>query len=166
VTWFLASNLIGPQGLVGWGDYGTTDEATIFRLEDDSLVSSWNGNNLTIAASLLSDIWYCAITSYDSGTNTRSIYLNGELLGYDNPLGYHNPPTAANTTVGYSGPGTKNFEGLIQNAAVYNCAFTTEDASNYYLSTLPLINQGSYHLLTELSQPILAQNEDFIDIQY
>ena len=168
VVWFYANTTTGIQGLVGWGNYGTDNQANAFILQNDTLVNSWWNNDLVVSASIQISTWYNAIASYDPFTNTRSIYLNGVLLGSDNPTGTHNVPTAANTTVGYAGTNTVNYQGEIQNVAVYNIPFTLTDAQNYYTSTLPLINTVSYHLMTDSpiqSENILTQASDYLNIQ-
>jgi hypothetical protein len=169
VVWFNTSdNAGGAQGLVGWGNYGTNDQVNAFRLDNDNLINYWWGDDLTVIARIENNTWYCAIATYDSAINTRSIFLNGVLLNYDNPTGTHNVTTASNITIGYTGLGSNYFNGKIQNVAVYNKAFNVKNARDYYYSTLPLIGgvSTSFKLLTNPSFfDLITESGNYINIQ-
>ena len=139
-VWFNPSNLSGPQGLVGWGNYGTTNQCNALRLADGELINYWWDDDLvTFSSGISIGNWYNAVCTYQSSTNTRIMYLNGITIAYDNPTGTHAVPNANNTTIGYSGYGSSYFDGLIQNVAIYNNALGPIDVSNYYQAFLPLI---------------------------
>ena len=45
-VWFNPSNVGGVQGLVGWGDYGNTNEVNTLRLDGSEIMNSWSLNEV------------------------------------------------------------------------------------------------------------------------
>jgi hypothetical protein len=167
--WF-NTNTLGANGLIGWGNYGTDNQANAFRITTEGeLDNYWWANDLvTSGLNLQTGTWYCAICTYNSSTNTRTIYLNGSNVAQDNPIGVHNVTTAANTTIGYTGTGSDNFDGLMLNAAIYNEAFTDQNALDYYNAILPLVSlTREFNLLTNpLGAIATTQSIQNINIQH
>lgn len=138
-VWFNMSAFSGAGGLVGWGNYGTNNEVNAFRTIGSELVNYWFGNDLTSeGANLQLNTWYNAVCCYNSGTNTRSIYLNGNLVGQDNPSGTHAVPSADNLTIGVT-YGTEYFNGKIQNVNIYNICLTPQQILQNYYALQPII---------------------------
>ena len=138
-VWFNPSNIGGAQGLVGWGNYGTTDQVNAFRLNDADLINYWFADDLgTEGTGITNGNWYNAVCSYNSGTNTRSIYLNGSLIASDNPTGTHAVPNADNLTIGVTN-GTEYFNGKIQNVNIYNICLTPQQILQNYYALQPII---------------------------
>ena len=126
-VWFNA-NTLGSKGLVGWGNYGTINEANAFRLTSNGLVNYWWLNDLTVTTTITPGNWYYAVATFD-GT-TRSIYVNGSLIGSDTPTG-HNVTTSGNLTVGVTNS-TEYFDGDIGDVQIFDRAITsTEILQNY-----------------------------------
>lgn len=126
-VWFNADTL-GDKGLVGWGNYGTINEANAFRLTSNGLVNYWWLNDLTVTTTITPGNWYYAVATFD-GT-TRSIYVNGSLIGSDTPTG-HNVTTSGNLTVGVTNS-TEYFDGDIGDVQIFDRAITsTEILQNY-----------------------------------
>lgn len=126
-VWFSA-NTLGDKGLVGWGNYETTNEVNAFRLTSDGLVNYWWANDLDVVTTITPGIWYYAVATFD-GT-TRSIYVNGSLVGSDTPTG-HNVTTSSNLTVGVTN-NTGYFDGSIGDVQIFDRAITpTEILQNY-----------------------------------
>jgi hypothetical protein len=126
-VWFNADTL-GSKGLVGWGNYGTSNEANAFRLTSNGLVNYWWLNDLTVTTTITPGNWYYAVATFD-GT-TRSIYVNGSLIGSDTPTG-HNVTTSGNLTVGVTNS-TEYFDGDIGDVQIFDRAITsTEILQNY-----------------------------------
>jgi hypothetical protein len=126
-VWFNADTL-GSKGLVGWGNYGTSNEANAFRLTSNGLVNYWWLNDLTVTTTITPGNWYYAVATFD-GT-TRSIYVNGSLVGSDTPTG-HNVTTSGNLTVGVTNS-TEYFDGDIGDVQIFDRAITsTEILQNY-----------------------------------
>ena len=168
VVWFYPTAIGGGQGLVGWGSYGNNNEVNALRLDGDNLLNYWWANDLNATALLENNTWYCVVATYNSATNTRSIYLDGTLLDYDNPTGTHAVPTASNLTIGVTNS-TEYFTGLIQNVAVYNIALDLQNVRNYYYSTLPLIGGANptYNLLTNPAlQNTVTESNDYINVEH
>ena len=170
--WF-NTKISGTYQLMGWGNYGTNNEANALSITSGGeLVNYWGTNNLTTSGlNLQTDTWYCGICTYNATTNTRTIYLNGTSVAQDNPSGNtHNVTTGVNTTIAYNDiSGTSPFNGLLFNAAIYNKAFTTQNASDYYQAILPLITYGAreFNLLINPNGEIATtQSIDNINIQH
>ena len=131
-VWFNA-NTLNSGGLVGWGNYGTNDECNALRISTaGELINYWWNDDLTVSVELATGQWYNAVCCYDGATNTRSIYLNGTLVGSDNPIGTHAVPNADNLTIGVTND-YEYFDGLIQNVNIYNvCLTPAQILQNYY----------------------------------
>ena len=139
-TWFNPSSL-GIKGLVGWGNYGSSNEVNAFRLTSTGLVNYWGANDLNVNVSLSTGTWYNAVATFD-GT-TRQIWLNGSSIASDTPTG-HNVTTTNNLTVG----NTNNipyeyFDGSIGEVQIFNRALSPSEISQNYNALLPRYN-GSY----------------------
>ena len=126
-VWFNADTL-GDKGLVGWGNYGTTNEVNAFRLTSNGLSNYWWANDLSVTTTITPGNWYYAVATFD-GT-TRSIYVNGTLVGSDTPTG-HNVTTSNNLTIGVTNS-TEYFDGSIADVQIFDRAITpTEILQNY-----------------------------------
>lgn len=126
-VWFNADTL-GDKGLVGWGNYGTTNEVNEFKLTSSGLTNSWQANDLSVTTTITPGNWYYAVATFN-GT-TRSIYVNGSLVGSDTPTG-HNVTTSSNLTIGVTN-NTGYFDGDIGDFQIFDRAITpTEILQNY-----------------------------------
>ena len=155
-VWFNPSDFTGENAFVGWGNYGTTNEVNAFRLINNTgLVNYWWDVDLSVNYSFTTDTWYNATCSFD-GT-TRKIYVNGVLLGSDEPAG-HNVPDATNLTVGYAGIGSESFIGSMQVLSIYNTALTDAQVLSSYQAMLPRFTITTTTTTTTTTQaPILVQ---------
>jgi hypothetical protein len=126
-VWFNADTL-GDKGLVGWGNYGTTNEANAFRLTSNGLINYWWMNDLSVTTTITPGNWYYAVATFD-GT-IRSIYVNGSLIGSDTPTG-HDVTTSSNLTIGVTNT-SEYFDGSIGDVQIFDRAITiTEVLQNY-----------------------------------
>jgi len=67
-------------GIIGWGNYGTANQANALRLTPTGLVNYWWANDLQVTTSNLADgRWHHVAATFD-GT-TRSLYLDGAVVG-------------------------------------------------------------------------------------
>ena len=127
---WIKPNVLGAQGIVGWGNYGAGRQVNAFRLFDsgNGFRHYWWGADLDatgLATVLNNGTWHHAATTFD-GT-TRRIYLNGVQVAADVPGA--NGATAANFRIGSTNNG-EFFNGSIDDVALYNHALTaTEIAS-------------------------------------
>jgi hypothetical protein len=134
-TWFNPSSL-GTKGLVGWGNYGTTNQVNAFRLSATGLVNSWQGNDLSVTTSLSTGTWYNAVATFNG--ITREIWVNGVLVGSDTPTS-HNVTTTSNLTIGVTN-NTEYFDGLIGEVQIFNRALSPSEISQNYNALLPRYN--------------------------
>jgi hypothetical protein len=126
-VWFNANSL-GANGLVGWGNFGTSNQANALRLGGQNLINYWWGNDLAVSASLATNTWYNVVARFD-GTN-REIWLNNVKLGGDTPSG-HNVPNANNFRIASTNNG-EYFNGRISNVEIYNRAISDSEIAQIY----------------------------------
>ena len=137
-VWFKPSNLGGSQGLIGWGNYGFGNQVNAMKLDGTELVNYWWGDDLeTDGAGIIVNVWYNGVCTYNSTTNTRTLYVNGNIYAIDNPSGEHSVPNADNLTVGATNNGSEPFTGNIANINIYNVALTSDEVYNNYFSIQP-----------------------------
>ena len=137
-TWFNPASL-GTKGLVGWGNYGTTNAVNALRLSSSGIVNYWQSNDLSASYSFTTNNWYNAVAKFD-GT-TRSIWVNGSLISSDTPVG-HNVPNSTNLTVGVTNT-TEYFAGNIGEVQIFNRALSSTEITQNYNALLPRYN-GTY----------------------
>jgi len=128
-VWFKPNSLTGALGLVGWGNYGSTNQVNAFRLSDNGFRHYWWGNDLDANAVGMSiGSWYNAVALFD-GT-TRQIWLNNSVKASNTPVGKNTVGTS-NLTIGRT-YNTEYFSGTIGSVQIYNVGLTsTEVAQNY-----------------------------------
>ena len=137
-TWFNPSSL-GNKGLVGWGNYGTTNQVNALRLSSSGIVNYWQSNDLSASYSFTTNNWYNAVATFD-GT-TRSIWVNGSLISSDTPVG-HNVPNSTNLTVGVTNT-TEYFAGNMGEVQIFDRALSSTEINQNYNAFLPRYN-GTY----------------------
>jgi hypothetical protein len=137
-AWFNPASL-GTKGIVGWGNYGTTNAVNALRLSSSGIVNYWQSNDLSASYSFTTNNWYNAVATFD-GT-TRSIWVNGSLIGSDTPLG-HNVPNSTNLTVGVTNT-TEYFAGNMGEVQIFNRALSSTEITQNYNALLPRYN-GTY----------------------
>ena len=134
-VWF-NTNTNGDYGLVGWGNYGSSNEVNAFRLSASGLINYWWTNNLSVTTTITPGNWYYAVASFD-GT-TRSIYLNGSLIGSDTPIS-HNVTTSTNLTIGRTNT-SEYFNGLISDVQIFDRAISLIEITQNYNSFITRYN--------------------------
>jgi len=134
-TWFNPSSL-GTKGLVGWGNYGTTNQVNSFKLSATGLINSWEGNDLSVTTSLSTGTWYNAVATFN-GT-TRQIWVNSVSVGSDTPIS-HNVTTTSNLTIGRTN-NTEYFDGSIGEVQIFDRALSPSEISQNYNALLPRYN--------------------------
>ena len=127
---WIKPGVLGPQGIVGWGNYGAVRQVNAFRLFDsgNGFRHYWWGADLDatgLATVLNNGTWHHAATTFD-GT-TRKIYLNGVVVAQDTPGA--NGATAANFRIGSTNNG-EFFNGSIDDVAIYNHALTASEIAS------------------------------------
>ena len=124
-TWIKPSSL-GDKVIVSWGNYSNTNEANILKLTSSGIVNSWQGNDLVATVAVSTGTWHNIVATFD-GTD-RKIYLDGILVGSDQPGSSHNVTTIVNLTVGVGNiSSAEYFDGLISNVYIYDFALDIEE---------------------------------------
>jgi len=124
-TWIKPSTL-GNKVIVSWGNYSGTNQANILKLTSTGIVNSWQGNDLTATVAVSTGVWHNIVATFD-GTD-RKIYLDGILVGSDQPGSSHNVTTISNLTVGVGNiSSSEYFDGLISNVYVYDFALDIQE---------------------------------------
>jgi len=122
-VWFNPS-ILGGNGLVGWGNWGSGNQVNAFRLGNTNLLNYWWGNDLAAGASLSINTWYNAVARFD-GT-TRQIWVNNIMINQDTPGSSHNVPNADNMKIGVTNNG-EYFNGKISNVEIYDRALSDSE---------------------------------------
>jgi len=102
-----------------------------FQIDPDNRARFYTtaGGGVAAPAALPLQQWVMVAASFDTAANTRSMYIDGQLVGTDTP-GVHSANSAA-FTVGYSTVwGNRWFPGAIDEVAIYNRALTDDEISS------------------------------------
>jgi len=136
-VWFMPGSIsIGNEGLVGWGNYGTTNQVNAFKLTPTGLSNYWGANDLSVTTTLSNGNWYNAVATFD-GT-TRGIWVNGTLIGSDTPTG-HNVSNANNLTIGLTNT-NEYYTGIISEVQIFNRGLTNNEIISNYNALLTRYN--------------------------
>jgi hypothetical protein len=115
---WIKPNSMGNYGIIGWGNYGTSNGINALSLRTNGVANSWWQSDLVATNTTLAGAWHHVAATYD-GT-WRKIYLDGTLVASNNLAG-HSVPTATNLTIGLVGP-SDYFNGTIDEVSVWNQA--------------------------------------------
>jgi len=109
-------------GIIGWGNWGTTNQVNAFRMNGSAgLDNYWWANDLVVTTPNLADgAWHHVAATFDG--STRTIYVDGILISSDHPGG-HNVPNANNIRIGTTN-NTEYFNGAIDEVRVWNIGRT------------------------------------------
>lgn len=125
---FIKPLAYGTKGIVGWGSWGVTNAVNALRLSSSGIVNYWWSNDLSVNVSGLTDgKWHLVVATFDGVK--RSIYVDGNLVGFDNPTGH--AATLSNFRIGSTNNG-EYFYGLIDEVRIYKKALTGEEIRNIY----------------------------------
>jgi len=136
-AWIKTSNYgegyIGANSIVGWGSYGTDGGVNAFRTNrgidsGDGLTDySWGPNYDIVRYGTVSDgVWHFAAVTYDSSTNTKQLYLNGNTLGLPMTMPEGGLDIGAGSfRVGSTNSGGEFCNGLLDDVRIYNTALTS-----------------------------------------
>jgi hypothetical protein len=126
----------GNYGIVGWGNYGTTNQVNALRLSSTGITNYWWSNDLNATVPNLTDgKWHHVVAEFD-GT-TRSIYVDDNLVASDSPGSSHNV-TNANFTFGDTNT-SEYFNGGIDNLKIWNRALSAGEIAYEYSQSGPLV---------------------------
>lgn len=130
-AWIRAASYTS-QGIVGWGNFGSNRESNAFRINSvgSALLNYWWSADLSVAAPGLTDGRFHHVVA-TSNNATRSIYMDGRLLGSDVPTGAHVVPSTANFRIGSTNNG-EFYQDAIESVLIYNRWFSPEDVKYLY----------------------------------
>ena len=120
---WIKPDTMGARGIVGWGNYGTVNQVNALRLTDNGLVNYWWGNDLNIVTGPLTGTWHHVAATFDG--MTRTIYLDGVVVGSDMPTG-HNVPDGRNFQIGTTF-NVEHFDGQIDEMRIYDRALSAAE---------------------------------------
>ncbi|MCB2409370.1 LamG-like jellyroll fold domain-containing protein [Hymenobacter lucidus] len=148
---------MGNYGIIGWGNYGTTNQVNALRLTTTGLVNYWWGNDLDLPTANLAGAWHHVAATFD-GT-TRTLYVDGVAMGSNTPGAGHVVPNASNLRLGSTNlasagnpTGTgEYFSGSIDEVRVWSVARTAAQLSAAKGAGLPGSTAGLmvYYRLNE-----------------
>jgi len=119
---WIRNTTLGTQGILGWGNWGTTNQTNALRTSNNSIYHYWWGNDVNPAmpsGQTLLNTWHHVIATYDG--STRKIYLDGALLSSAAASGLN--AQNMNFRIG-STNNSENFIGTLDDIVVYNRALT------------------------------------------
>ena len=137
-AWFKVDLFAGAQGVVGWGNFGTTNQVNALRLYGEfcsnlGFRNYWWSNDLSVCTNYPAVGGWSHVAATFDGT-TRRIYLNGTQIASDTPTG-HNVPNANNFRIGSTNNG-EYFNGTIDEVRIYNRSLTTAEIASIANATL------------------------------
>ncbi|MCO6500993.1 MAG: T9SS type A sorting domain-containing protein [Vicingus serpentipes] len=123
-VWVNSSSISGAMGLVGWGNYGSTNQCNAFRFNGSSqLRNYWWGNDLVATTPDLNDgQWHHLIATYDGTTN--AIYVDGVLMG-SRVIAAPNVGSANNLEIGSTYNGFEPINGSLDNIKIWNVGISS-----------------------------------------
>lgn len=115
-------------GIVGWGNYGNSNQVVAFRMNGSSQLDNyWWANDMLVdtPADLTtgagSNGWHFVAATYDAATHVNAIYIDGALAGSRTAYGLNDAGT--NFAVGKTFAG-EYFDGQLDNTAIFDQALT------------------------------------------
>ena len=131
-------NNANKNGIVGWGNWGATDQVNAFRTtqgdtapDGAGLDNYWWGDDYIQSTGSLVNKWAYAAVTYN-GT-LRSIYLNGQLMGTFTSTN-HDAAAASNFRIGSTNSG-EYFGGSMADLLIANTALTQSQIQALYNGT-------------------------------
>ena len=133
IIWVQLGSSWNGNGFMSIGPFGISNEANAFRAgTTNQLINYWWGNDLSASTSLsLTNDWFNAVVKYD-GT-TRSIWVNGSLVGNDIPGGGHNVTTSALQVAKTAN--NEYLNGNVGEVLIYNVAIQDPQIPQYFNNT-------------------------------
>ncbi len=137
------STLFTRGGIVGWGTYNTAAQTTTLRLRDENgLRHAWfnpfldaSNEQVSAAGADLDDgNWHHVVAMYDG--STRSIWVNGQQVASDSP-GVNNAQST-NFRIGRTAASGEDFNGLLDDIAVWNTSLAANQIAALVSGTSPL----------------------------
>ena len=132
IAWIQLGSTWNSNGIMSIGPFGIGNQSNAFRAgSTNQLLNYWWGNDLSVNISVSpTNGWFNAVAKYD-GT-TRSILVNGVLVGSDTPVGHNVTTSALQIAKTYN---VEYLNGNIGEALIYDVALSDSDILQYYTDT-------------------------------
>ncbi len=150
---------MGNYGIIGWGSYGTDNMVNALRLNATGLHNYWWNHDLVVTTGSLVGAWHHVAATFD-GT-TRKLYVDGVLLGSDNPGSSHAVPDASNLAIGRTN-NTEYFPGSIDEVRVWNRALCASEIQNNMNCGLSTTSQTGLQAQYGFNQGLAGDNNSTI----
>jgi hypothetical protein len=150
---------MGVYGIIGWGSYGTNNTVNALRLTPTGVHNYWWGNDLSVTTGSLVGAWHHVAATFD-GT-TRKIYVDGILLGSDNPGNLHAVPNASSLAIGVTNS-NEYFPGSIDEVRVWNRALCLSEIQNNMNCGLNATGQTGLKALYAFNQGFVGDNNSTV----
>lgn len=134
-AWFKPDAATNPQGqqqgIVGWGNYGASNQVTAIRMNGGSGMSHywWDFDQVPGTPNLVDGLFHHVVAMYDATTGIRSLVVDGVVIATDSPADHN--AAFANFTVGRTASGVFGlnewFDGILDDVAIFNRALTTQE---------------------------------------
>ncbi|MEQ8548060.1 MAG: LamG-like jellyroll fold domain-containing protein [Cyclobacteriaceae bacterium] len=151
------------NGIIGWGSLAYSEYNGLRLSAGETytfgLIHYFFGNDLAVPTGDLSGAWHHVAVTYD-GT-TRAIYLDGALLGSDNPA----TPNVSNSSLTFGRAAAESFTGEMDELRVWNRALTPTEITSKIFETLDgnepnLVSYYRFDETTGTLLPDLAGSND------
>ncbi|MDO9254729.1 MAG: LamG-like jellyroll fold domain-containing protein [Bacteroidales bacterium] len=139
-AWVKPNSVSGANGIVGWGNWGNTNQVNALRFNGSTqLINYWWDNDLVVnIPNALDGNWHHVAATFD-GT-TRSIYWDGELMGSNFPGG-HNVPISNNLNIAATNNG-EYFDGAIDEVRIWSVGRSEVQIQDNMNSVIPENSAG------------------------
>jgi hypothetical protein len=138
ISAFIKPAISANNGFVGWGNYGTTNQANAIKIDGWNVWHYWWARDLggTRDYSLVDETWHYVVATYD-GT-VRAVYIDGLQVASDIP-GQHTVPNNENFLIGKTNatdPNVEFFNGALDEVIVYNYTVSAITIAQIYTSVM------------------------------
>jgi hypothetical protein len=132
IIWVQLGSVWGGNGLMSVGPFGNGNQANAVRAgSTNQLLNYWWGNDLVVTSSVSpTNGWFNAVAKFD-GT-TRSIFVNGVLVGSDTPSGHDVTTNALQIA---KTAGNEYLNGNVAEVLIYDTALSNSDIVQYFNNT-------------------------------
>ena len=150
---------MGSYGIIGWGSYGTDNTVNALRLTATGVHNYWWNNDLTVTTGSLVGAWHHVAATFDGAI--RKLYVDGILLGSDNPGSLHAVPNAGNLAIGVTN-NSELFPGSIDEVRVWNRALCQSEIQANMNCGLSATDQTGLQALYGFNQGFAGDNNSTI----
>ena len=109
------------KGIIGWGNFGSTNLVTALRTDSPGFSHYWWGNDLANnTTSIVDNVFHHVVATFDG--SVRKVYVDGTLTASDSPGSSHNA-SSANFAIGRTN-NNEFMNGTLDDVAVFTGALS------------------------------------------